>query len=209
MCDALTDIMAYHMSTEDKEYTIRLLDQTKGWKRLLDVQRPYRMHLQRLKLGLVLDVGCGIGRNLINIAGSGMGVGVDHNFNSVAIARSRGLIAFTPEEFRASPYADRSGFDSLLLSHVVEHMRHEEAVSLLKSYLDYLKPGGRVVLITPQKAGFKSDPTHVEFVDFQKAELILKRCGLKALKSYSFPLPRLFGNVFKHNEFVTIGEKPE
>ena len=196
------------MSTEKEEYTIRLLGQSKWWKRLLDVQKPYRMHLQRLRLGVVLDVGCGVGRNLINIAGSGAGVGVDHNPHSVAVARSRGLVAFTPEEFHASSYAVRLGFDSLLVSHVAEHMRYKEAVSLLKEYLCYLKAGGRVVLITPQEAGYESDQTHVELVDFQLAAIILKGCGLGISEQYSFPLPRLLGKVFKYNEFITIGEKP-
>ena len=100
--------------TETEEYTNRLLGQTRRWKRLLDVQRPYRIHLQHLRLGVVLEIGCGIGRNLVNIALSGQAVGVDNNAHSVAIAKSRGLLAFTPEEFRASSYAVESCFDSLL-----------------------------------------------------------------------------------------------
>ena len=193
------------MSTEKEEYTLRLLRLTQRWKQLLDVQRPYRMHLQRLRLGRVLDIGCGIGRNLLNLAGTGTCVGVDHNGHSVAIARARGLIAFTPEEFRASAYAERPGFDALLLSHVVEHLRQEEAIQLLEDYLPYLKPGGRVVLITPQEAGYRSDHTHVVFVDFPGAARLLRECGLKLAKQYSFPLPRPFGKVFRHNEFITIG----
>src|SRR5450631_2060624 len=115
------------MDTDKEDYTIRLLSQTTWWKRLLDVQRPYRTHLQNLQLGFVLDVGCGIGRSLLHIAGSGRGVGVDHNPHSVAIATSRGLTAFTPDEFRASSYAHEAAFDSLLLSHVAEHLQYKEA----------------------------------------------------------------------------------
>jgi SAM-dependent methyltransferase len=196
------------MTTEKEDYTIRLLSQTRRWKSLLDVQRPYRKHLQHLQLGLVLDVGCGIGRNLIHIAGSGRGVGVDHNLHSVAIAKSRGLIAFTPEEFHASSYAAAPSFDSLLLSHVAEHLQFKEAMALLREYLGYLRPGGRVVLITPQEAGYNSDRTHVNFVDSDVAAVILKECGLRVSKQYSFPLPRIFGRVFRYNEFVAIGEKP-
>src|SRR5204863_244052 len=73
------------------------------WKRLLDVQRPYRAHLRRLRLGLVLEVGCGIGRNLDHLRGTS--IGVDRNRRAVEIARGRGLKAFTPEELRASPWA--------------------------------------------------------------------------------------------------------
>jgi 2-polyprenyl-3-methyl-5-hydroxy-6-metoxy-1,4-benzoquinol methylase len=156
----------------------------------------------------VLDVGCGIGRNLINLAGSGQGVGVDHNLHSVAIAKSRGLIAFTPEEFRASSYAQKRGFDSLLLSHVAEHLQYEEAVALLREYVCYLRSGGRVVVMTPQEAGYNSDRTHVNFVDLHLSAMILKECDLRVSKQYSFPLPRLFGKMFKYNEFVTVGEKP-
>jgi SAM-dependent methyltransferase len=195
------------MRTEEVEYTNRLLSQAKWWKRLLDVQRPYRRHLQGLRLGLVLDIGCGIGRNLLNLAGSGRGVGVDHNPHSVAIARSRGLIAFTPEEFLGSPYAGEPIFDSVLLSHVAEHLQIEDAVALLKEYLGYLKPGGRVVLITPQEAGQRSDQTHVTFVDREMAERILRGSGLSVSAHYSFPFPRFFGRFFTYNEFVTIGEK--
>jgi SAM-dependent methyltransferase len=196
------------IGTDKEDYTIRLLSQTTWWKRLLDVQRPYRKHLQHLQLGLVLDVGCGIGRNLLNIAGSARGVGVDHNVHSVAIAKARGLIAFTPAEFRASSYAKAPGFDSLLLSHVAEHLQYKEAISLLEEYVCYLRSGGRVVLITPQEAGYHSDQTHVTFVDPHLAAMILKGCGLRLSGQYSFPLPRLFGKVFKYNESVTIGEKP-
>lgn len=167
------------------------------------------MHLQALQLGLVLDIGCGLGRNLINLGGSSQGIGIDHNPYSVEVAQSRGLIAFTPEEFQRSSYANLAGFDSLLLSHVAEHMRSKEAISLLNEYLCYLKPGGRVVLITPQIAGYRSDRTHVEFVDFHLATMILNKCGLRVSKQYSFPLPQLLGKVFKYNEFITLGVKPE
>src|SRR5215211_6096300 len=116
------------INTKNEKYTARLLERNTWWKRLLDVQRPYRMHLQRLNLGFVLDVGCGVGRNLINLTGVSPAVGVDHNKHSVAIAKSRGLNAFTPEEFLDTPYAEPSSFDSLLLSHVAEHMRYDEAL---------------------------------------------------------------------------------
>jgi len=196
------------MGTEEVEYTNRLLSQAKWWKRLLDVQRPYRRHLQRLHLGFVLDVGCGIGRNLAHIAETGQGVGIDQNPHSVAIAKSRGLIAFTPGDFLASSYAADPCFDSLLLSHVAEHLQFEQTVALLKAYLRYLRPNGRVVLITPQEAGYDSDPTHVAFVDRETGERILRDAGVKVETHYSFPLARFFGTLFTYNEFVTIGRKP-
>src|SRR5215468_2590796 len=88
--------------TEDRRYAARLIHQQEAilWKRWLDVQAPYRWNLRRLSPGFTLDIGCGIGRNLLHLAGDG--VGIDHNAHSVEIARSRGLAAFTPGEFQAS-----------------------------------------------------------------------------------------------------------
>ena len=196
------------MRTQDATYAERLARlETVWWKRLLDVQRPYRAHLRRLRLGFVLDVGCGIGRNLLHL-GAGGGVGVDHNPHAVAMARARGVEAYTVGEFAASPHARASTFDALLLSHVAEHMTRADAVALLADYGRWLKPGARVVLITPQELGFRSDPTHVHLVDFAEGAAIMREAGLALREQYSFPLPRAFGRSFRHNEFVTIGALP-
>lgn len=195
------------MDTRDTDYTERLLRLTPRWKQLLDVQRPYRRHLQSLDLGLVLDIGCGIGRNLVNLGDSATGVGIDHNRHSVEVARGRGLTAFTPEEFAGTAYAGEGLFDALLVAHVVEHMTRAEAVALVQQYLGCLRSGGRLVLITPQERGFASDATHVEFVDFAAQATIALATGLSVVSQYSFPLPRLFGRIFTYNEFITIGRK--
>ena len=195
------------MDTRKADYTRHLLRQEIWWKKLLDVQMPYRLHLKYLNLGYTLDLGCGVGRNLVNLGKEGQGVGVDHNDLSIAIAKSRGLTAFTPEEFFISTYAKSLTFDSLLISHVAEHMHREDVVNLLKEYLDYIKPTGKVVCITPQEAGFKSDTSHVEFMSFRVVSEIYRSAGLKLLQQYSFPFHRVFGGIFKYNEFITIGEK--
>lgn len=191
--------------TEHKYYTDRLLALDTRLKRLLGVQLPYRLHLQKLRLGFVLDIGCGIGRNLLNLKGSG--VGVDHNPHSVSVARSRGLIAYTPEEFLDTNFAREAAFDAILISHVLEHMKRDEAVVLVKQYLPFLKSGGRVLMITPQERGFGSDATHMEFMNFGAHSAIAVAAGLSVEKFYSFPFPRIFGSVFKYNEFVTIACK--
>jgi SAM-dependent methyltransferase len=194
------------MNTDERGYTDRLLALEPRWKKWLCVQLPYRLHLRGLKLGKVLDVGCGIGRNLLNLEGSG--VGVDHNPDSVAVAVSRGLIAYTPAGFRASEHALKGSFDSMLVSHVLEHMRRDEAASLLKEYLPWIRGGGRVVMIAPQENGYRSDPSHVEFADFEALAAIARETGIRVEKSYSFPFPRSFGRFFRHNEFVVIARKP-
>lgn len=173
-------------STKDLAYAQRLQRlETVWWKRLLDVQAPYRWNLRRLKLGRVLEVGCGIGRNLAAVDG----VGVDHNADSVEVARSRGFTAFTPEELEASPRAAAGTFDSLLFAHVIEHLSEAEGETLVARYLPYLKKDGRLVFITPQELGYASDKTHVRFVGFAELQNLCSKLGLTVEKQYSFPFP--------------------
>ena len=189
--------------TDAPDYADRLksLEQAR-WKRWLDVQAPYRWNVRRLDLGRTLDIGCGLGRNLAHLGGAG--VGVDHNATSVAIARERGLEAYTPAEFLESPHADDGAFDSLLAAHVVEHMSEEDAVGLLRSYLPFIRKGGKVVLITPQERGYATDATHVRFCGFGEVAALCGSVGLSVSRQYSFPFPRAAGRFFPYNEFVTI-----
>lgn len=190
--------------TATKEYAEYLLQQELvPWKQWLHVQAPYRMHLRHLKMGRTLDIGCGIGRNLIALENS---LGVDHNPHCISICHSRGLTAYSPETLHEYAEKYHGAFDSLLLSHILEHMQPKEAVALLLKYLPYLKPQGRIIIITPQEAGYRSDKTHVTFVDFKQADCVFKAVGAQHCKGYSFPFPRRVGHFFKYNEFVSIAE---
>jgi 2-polyprenyl-3-methyl-5-hydroxy-6-metoxy-1,4-benzoquinol methylase len=195
-------------ATRTEEYAERLVRlQTTWWKRWLDVQAPFRWNLRRLDPGFTLDVGCGIGRTLQHLGGHG--VGIDTNEYCVRAARARGLTAFTPDEFRRSTEYNRPGrFDSLLLAHVAEHMTEEQVFDLLREYDALLRPGGQLILITPQAAGFKSDPTHVQFMDFARLTRISTRLGFVPERTYSFPFPGWAGRLFTYNEFVVVGRKP-
>src|SRR5580704_385825 len=189
------------LSTEQPEYTERLQDAKSKWKKLLPVQAPYRWNLRRLAPGFTLDIGCGIGRNLLHLDGTG--AGVDHNPSSVAEARARGLRAFTPEEFRLSEFNRPGLFDAMLVAHVLEHMPEADAVDLVVQYADLVKEEGKLILLTPQELGFKSDPTHIRFMDFTGLRQVARAAGFaERLREYSFPFPRRFGAVFKYNEFV-------
>ena len=148
----------------------------------------------------MLDIGCGVGRCLAFVDGNG--VGVDHNPSSVQECRARGLLAHTPEEFQR---AELGLFDTILLSHVLEHLDEASGEALVARYLPHLRPGGRIILITPQEAGQRSDPTHVRFVDAAASRALLERLGAGSITSRSFPMPRLVGRVFVHNETVVVG----
>lgn len=192
------------MKTDDIQYTSHLSQQA-WWKRALDVQRPYRNHLQSLNLGRVLEIGCGIGRNLVNLGGSPNNIGIDHNPTSIEVAKSRGLTALLPAEFKLSEYSLPDTFDSLLVAHVLEHLTVEDAINLIVDYLPYIISHGKVVIITPQEAGFASDPTHVTMMNHKLVASILEKLQVKIDSQYSFPFPKWVGKIFPYNENVTIG----
>jgi len=192
--------------TQGSGYSKQLLkSQDAWWRRLFSVQAPYSWNLRRLNLGFTLDIGCGLGRHLRHLNGNG--VGIDHNTTSVQYARSQGLTVFTPEEFQRSEFNKPQLFDSMLLSHVAEHMAQKQVVTLLSLYRPLLKADGKLVMITPQEAGFKKDPTHLEFVDFGKLREIAVALRFKPLKEYSFPLPHFWGRFFYFNEFISVNIK--
>jgi SAM-dependent methyltransferase len=196
------------LGTAGPDYAQRLDElQNKRWKKLLNVQAPYRANLRRMRLGRTLDVGCGNGRNLSYLPDGS--VGVDHNVQLVAAAQDRGCEAYTVEQFFADPQLCAPGaFDALLAAHLVEHLNPVEARQVLRPYLPSVRAGGRVVFITPQERGFDSDPTHVSFTDFNSLEVLCADLGLTPQRRYSFPFPRWTGRIFVYNEFNVIADVP-
>lgn len=194
--------------TRSPEYADRLRDLSGArWKQVVDVQRPYRWNLHRQGLGRTLDVGCGIGRNLVNLSRDS--VGVDHNAESVAECRERGLKAYTSEEWETAPgVAVPESFDGMLIAHVLEHIQPEHWEGLVTAYLPYLKPGGKVMMICPQEKGYTTDSTHVHFTDGVQMADLARRVGLEVEKNYSFPFPRIAGRLFPYNEFCVVARKP-
>ncbi len=188
--------------TRGDAYTERLRElQGARWKRVLRVQAPYQWNIRRHLAGRrVLDVGCGIGRNLRNLpAGS---VGVDHNVASVEFCRSQGMTAYTPEEFHA---LGDTGFDGMLMAHLLEHLPPGAEGEVLTEYLPCLQPDSVVMIVCPQEVGFASDPTHTSWLDAADLLALCAAAGIECTTSASFPVPRPVGKLFVYNETVVVG----
>ena len=113
--------------------------------------------------------------------------GEDYAERLIRAARARGFLAFTPSEFRASEHNRLEPFESLLISHVAEHMTEDDLVAMVNGYVDVLRRDGRLILISPQEAGFRSDSTYVEFMDFAKLAAVATRTGFDVEPIFSFP----------------------
>lgn len=194
------------MTTEGEDYARRLASvQRVWWKRLLPVQAPYQWNLRRQRLGRTLDVGCGIGRNLATLAPGS--VGIDHNPEAVRVARARGVQAMTPDEFLAGAHSRPGSYDGMLVAHVMEHLDEEGAEALLRTYLPYLAPGGKVFIVCPQERGYASDPTHVRYTTGEELSQLCRKVGLVPDRWFSFPFPRWAGRAFVYNEFCLVARK--
>jgi SAM-dependent methyltransferase len=97
----------------------------------------------------VLDLGCGEGVFLQLLRESGRGgLGVDNHPADVARARARGL-EVVEQDALAYLGAAHEVFDGVFCAHLIEHLAPADAVRLLEGARDALRPGGRMVVITP------------------------------------------------------------
>lgn len=107
------------------------------------------MGIRYLEGGRLLDVGCGVGQFLGTVVSLGWkATGIDTDERVVENCRQRGLDARvgTLEQQR---FPDEH-FDVVTMRHVIEHIPRPEVV--LTEIARILKPGGRLVISTPNAA---------------------------------------------------------
>lgn len=125
--------------------------------------------------GRVLDIACGAGLGFDRLAGNGPTIGAD--LDPMALSTARGRAAATSARLcRADaqqlPFAD-SSFALVCCLETIEHVR--DGTSLLAEIARVLRPGGRLVLSTPNalvtrpRHGVPRNPWHVH--EYTPAEL--------------------------------------
>jgi len=97
-----------------------------------------------------LDLGCGSGRFLQTLRAAGYCNihGVDLGPQAIEIARSKGLDV-THADFREYLHNSPGRFDLITAFDVIEHFAKDELLDVLRLFRDHLKPGGRLILQTP------------------------------------------------------------
>lgn len=104
---------------------------------------------------ILLDIGCGDGRSLKDIADMKLSIklyGCDYNF--IRLVRAKKLVP-SATLFLNDVNNDaitKNSCDIILLNHVIEHVKDD--VGLLRKIYSYLRPGGVLILGTPQEGTF-------------------------------------------------------
>lgn len=99
----------------------------------------------------LLDIGCGNGDHLKFLQGLGWQVeGIDPDPLAVEIVAARGIKVHTGT-LENQHFSDHQ-FDAIISCHVIEHVH--DPVSLLRECGRILRPGGKLVIITPNTASW-------------------------------------------------------
>jgi len=118
--------------------------------------------------GGVVDLGCGRGEWLTLLRDAGVPCsGVDANPRFVAAGRALGLDIELGDAIGHLQGLPPDSVDMVTALHVIEHLGTEELLALLEAARSALRPGGCVLLETPNPANlvmaacdFYNDPTH-------------------------------------------------
>lgn len=137
--------------------------------------------------GRLLDIGCGSGHRMKQMLSLGWRAsGIDFDEKAVSAARQRGLDVSCGTI--PGKWFPPNSFDAIIMNHVIEHVPNP--IELLAECARILKPGGQVVMTTPNNASlghrlFKMNwrglepPRHLHIFCRSSIESLLKKAGFQ------------------------------
>lgn len=173
------------------------------------VRRVYLASARAKLPGTVLDFGCGVGELLASLPPGSKGL--EYNRATVAYCRSKGFDVDwydgTLDDWQLSVIEDGCRFDSMIISHVLEHLDTPVQV-LWKLLCSAARLGiSRVLVVVPGRAGYAKDATHRTFVDVEllSADSVTAGSGFKKIHGAYFPgNHRLIGEYFPYHELQVV-----
>jgi 2-polyprenyl-3-methyl-5-hydroxy-6-metoxy-1,4-benzoquinol methylase len=173
----------------DTSYTAQEAALRATFKRLLN-----NLAMHGLTGGDLLEIGCGYGY-LLDEARSlfDRRVGTEFSPQAAEIARGRGAEVFVGGIEGLPPDGK---FDCVVATQVIEHVY--EPLSFVKGLAGHTKPGGHIVVATPDIGGvlrkamgrrwpsFKI-PEHVLYFDFRRLSALMHRAGISSIRRLPYP----------------------
>lgn len=152
--------------------------------------RVLRPHLPLDRSAPILDVGCGRGYALQDLAALGYTAlsGIDTDAGQIAFARAQKLDV-TEVKDAARFLADRPGaYAMIILMDVLEHVSREAQPGLLRAIATSLRPGGTMICSVPNAASaingywLHNDYTHQWSFTALSLGYLLEECGFSAVR---------------------------
>ena len=139
---------------------------------LITIKSRYRRaaeYMLKCNKKSVLDIGCsvGYGSNILHSMGF-LVKGIDYNKESIKVARKK----YPKIEFEAADTASykKGRYDAVVALEVIEHLKNYK--SSLKNWFDMLKPGGILIISTPNSK-YQKSKSHFHKKEFTYDELKL------------------------------------
>jgi O-antigen chain-terminating methyltransferase len=195
-------------------------------------QRVYLADLEAARAragdGLIVDLGCGRGEWLELLREEGLqGVGVDTNDAQLEDARREGLAVHLGDGLAYLSAQPDASLLAVTAFHVIEHIPFDVLAIWLAEIVRVLKPGGVVILETPNPenlivgaTSFHMDPTHLKPVPRGLSTILAETTGFEpvetrllhphaklgeALQQMSTELAYL---LFGYQDYALIAQKP-
>ena len=151
-------------------------------------QRFYLPHFE--KCTSVLDIGCGRGEFLEVMREANIPArGIDLDTASVEMCRAKGLQADVADLFIELAETTGTPFDGIFAGQIVEHLPPEQLPRMVKLCAARLKPGGVLILETPNPeclaifaTHFFIDPTHTRPIPPALLAFYFEEFGLGAIE---------------------------
>jgi SAM-dependent methyltransferase len=136
------------------------------------------------RTGKVLDIGCNVGATAEYFQKENY-YGVDNCEPRLKIAKEKGLNVFSCDiRQEPLPFEDQT-FDTIICSHIIEHLLTEEQHLLMAEMARVLKIGGKLFVSapTPYNPFFWDEETHQRPCTHGQLSVLARKHGLKVIEA--------------------------
>jgi len=184
--------------------------------KFINIRSKFRVATKSLKVGNVLDIGCGSGDFLHYAKKNGWnttGIEPDEKARQFSTQRQIGKV-LSPKDAISIP---QKSFDLITLWHVLEHVDDlQEQIDQIKSWL---KPGGRIVIALPNPDSFDAHyygiywagwdvPRHLHHFSKDNILQLMKKNGFTGNKSYPMKWDAFYVSILSEkyaaNRFASL-----